>query len=61
MLGTSVHIFTKGTDGHLLQFVKPPGNWEIWDISNAVGGKSIAGDPSVLMFGSAVHIFAIGR
>ena len=59
VIGKSVQVFARGTNGHLVQFYTPDqfsGAWQAFDMTAATGSAVLDGDPVA----AAQVVFAIG-
>jgi hypothetical protein len=59
--GTAVHIFAEAANGDLVQYTNDGAGgrlWNAYDLTELTSGPSIGGDPSPVIIGSSVDVFA---
>lgn len=56
---TRQHVFARGSNGHLLQWWWTAElGWNLEDLTNVVGGQTIAGNPVSIYVNDTLHVFA---
>jgi len=58
----NLDVFAAGPNGQLLLFSRPlsGGSYQVENLSAAVGGMTITSEPSPIVYGSGVQVFALG-
>jgi hypothetical protein len=62
VVGPLVHVYVRGLDGHLVEFIADHQNGQVWnayDLTVAASGPVLAGDPAAVIAGPDVHIYAV--
>jgi CHAP domain len=60
---SSVHVYVQATSGDLIEFVNDGAGGRLWnsyDASKEVGGITVGGDPTPVVYGSTVHVYVAG-
>ena len=59
-IGVRVHVYAKGPNGDLLEFVNDSAHghlWSAYDLSAVTGSGPVTGNPSAISYGAAVHVY----
>jgi hypothetical protein len=59
-LGGNVHVYSRATGGHLIEFVNDQQSdrvWNAYDLSADGDGPALAGDPTAVVSGPLVHVY----
>ena len=59
--GTAIHVFAQAANGDLMEFDNDGTGahvWSAYDVTQLSGGPAIGGDPSPVLNGSAIDVFA---
>jgi hypothetical protein len=63
VLGTSVHIYTTGSNGHLVEWVNDGAKgrqWNAYDLTYFAGGPDVVWDPAPIVVGTLIHVYSTG-